>query len=282
MKATVNDSGSISRLSRSRFLTPAPGRRFLALSASLVLGLLTCLGQPKSGLRPTPNLNPAEAEQRGRALVADLLEQRPQENSTNTGVMTITDSEGSHREVPVQFEVISRPADWLNTYDAKTAAGVPIEKLSILHAGAQPNVYSLSRNPPSGTAKSEPLKLSPEQTMVPFAGSDFWIADLGLEFLHWPKQLLFKQEMRRGRSCNVLTSVNPHPTPGAYSRVVSWLDVESGGIVMAQAWDVRDKLLKEFAPKEMKKIQGQWQLEEMEIRNVQTDSRTVVQFNLGR
>ncbi len=64
--------------------------------------------------------------------------------------------------------------------------------------------------------------------------------------------------------------------------MVSWLDIESGGIVMAQAFDVRDKLLKEFAPKEMKKIQGQWQLEEMEIRNVQTGSRTRVQFNLGR
>ena len=117
--------------------------------------------------------------------------------------------------------------------------------------------------------------------MVPFAGSDFWIADLGLEFIHWPRQLLLKQEMRRSRSCNVLASINPHPAPGGYSRVVSWFDIESGGIVLAQAFDVNDKLLKEFAPKEMKKVQGQWQLEEMEIRNMQTGSRTRVQFSLN-
>ncbi len=118
--------------------------------------------------------------------------------------------------------------------------------------------------------------------MVGFAGSDFWVADLGLEFLHWPKQLLLKKEMRRSRSCNVLESINPEPVAGAYSRVRCWIDIESGGIVLAEAFDSQDKLLKEFAPKEIKKIQGEWQLEEMEIRNVQAGSRTRVVFNLGQ
>jgi hypothetical protein len=138
----------------------------------------------------------------------------------------------------------------------------------------------MSRAPVSISMNNADQKLNSEQIMTPFSGSDFWIADLGLEFLHWPQQLLLKQEMRRSRSCNVLDSINPHSSSSGYSRVVSWFDIESGGVVMAQAFDAKDKLLKEFAPKEMKKVQGQWQLEEMEIRNIQTGSRTRVQFNL--
>jgi YD repeat-containing protein len=87
--------------------------------------------------------------------------------------------------------------------------------------------------------------------------------------------------MKRSRSCKVLESINPHPASGAYSRVVSWIDNESDGIVMAQAYDSEGKLLKEFIPKKVKKIEGQWQLEEMEIDNDQTGSSTRVDFDLN-
>jgi len=214
--------------------------------------------------------------------VADLLAQRPEQNSTNRGVMRIRDANGNQREEPIRFEVVPQSSTWLNIYEASPAGNRAGEKLSILHSDAQPNQYSVSMVPPSGVADSFSRKLSGNQTMVPFAGSDFWVTDLGLEFLHWPKQLLLKKEMRRSRSCNVLESVNPEPIPGAYGRVRCWIDIESDGIVLAQAYDSQDKLLKEFAPKEIKKIQGEWQLEEMEIRNVQAGSRTRVVFDLGQ
>ena len=62
--------------------------------------------------------------------------------------------------------------------------------------------------------------------------------------------------------------------------MVSWIDNESGGIVQAEAYDLNNKLLKEFAPKSFKKVNGQWELQEMEIRNVQTGSRTRLEFDL--
>ena len=72
--------------------------------------------------------------------------------------------------------------------------------------------------------------------------------------------------MRRGQSCNVLESVNPQPVPGAYARVKSWIDIDTGGIIYAEAYDPRGKLLKEFKPKsESRRCTGQWQLQEMEI-----------------
>ena len=86
--------------------------------------------------------------------------------------------------------------------------------------------------------------------------------------------------MRRGRSCKVLESTNPDPSPNGYSRVVSWIDNETLGIVQAEAYDAKGKLLKEFYPKSFKKVNGQWELQEMEIRNDQTGSRTRLEFDL--
>jgi hypothetical protein len=109
-----------------------------------------------------------------------------------------------------------------------------------------------------------------------------------LEFFHWPEQKILKKENRRGRGCAVLESTNPNLSsnnavpPIPYSRVVSWIDEESGGIVHAEAYDAQNELLKEFDPKSFKKVNGQWELQDMEIRNVQTGSRTRIEFDLKK
>jgi hypothetical protein len=118
--------------------------------------------------------------------------------------------------------------------------------------------------------------------MFPFAGSDFWLADLGLEFLHWPGQKILRGDTARGRLCKVLESTNPNPSPNGYSRVLSWIDNETPGIVEAKAYDAQNKLLKEFYPKDIKKVNGQWQVGSMEIDNDQTRSRTWLEFNLKK
>ncbi|HEY3932691.1 MAG TPA: outer membrane lipoprotein-sorting protein [Verrucomicrobiae bacterium] len=125
-------------------------------------------------------------------------------------------------------------------------------------------------------------QLSGAEIMMPFAHSDFWIADLGLEFFHWPEQKILKHEMKRGRSCQVLESTNPNPSTNGYSRVVSWIDNETLGIVHAEAYDFKNKLLKEFDPKSFKKVNGRWELQEMEIRNIQTGSRTRLEFDVKK
>ena len=77
----------------------------------------------------------------------------------------------------------------------------------------------------------------------------------------------------------MLESTNPNPATNGYSRIVSWIDNESSGIVQAEAYDFNNKLLKEFAPKSFKKVNGQWEPQEMEIRNDQTGSRTRREFD---
>jgi hypothetical protein len=267
------------------FQLPAPPRwanRHFGFRWLLVffLFLLPNLGlpQPKSDLAPPPPLDPAEGERQARVLLARLLEQKPEQPSTNSGVLKIRDAEGKIREVPARFDIVPGLDNWQTVYEAAGAPGSQPVNLTIIHSDAQPNQYLLSG--PSAPVR----KLAPAELMTPFAGSDFWIADLGLEFLHWPQQRVLRKQMRKGLSCDVLQSVNPQPVPGGYSRVVSWIAInrpEDIVIVHAEAFDTRDKLLKEFDPKKVEKVNGVWQLEEMEIRNRQTGTRTRIEFNLG-
>lgn len=221
-------------------------------------------------------LSAEQAIKEGRTLVSKILAQRPAENSTNTGTM-INLIDGRRTRVPVRFTISVTPANWLSVYETLPTNNSASFKLEVTHL-PDTNRYSLTMRQP-GKSDWTKDKSDVVETM-PFGGSCFSCGDLGLEFLHWPNQRVVKKEMRRSMFCNVLESINPKPVPGAYSRVVSWIDTDSGGIVFAQAYDAAGKLLKEFAPKKVRKIEGQWELQEMEIDNVQTDSRTIIDFDL--
>jgi hypothetical protein len=86
--------------------------------------------------------------------------------------------------------------------------------------------------------------------------------------------------MSHSTICDQLESVNPHPAPGAYAKVVSYIAVESGGIVEAQAYDPEGNLLKSFIPKKFEKVNDQWQVEEVRMENRHTDTKSLLRFDL--
>jgi YD repeat-containing protein len=234
-------------------------------SALLVLTLLlSASGAPAADEAP-------DAETRGHQLAQQLLDQRPTENFTNTGVLHIRPAQGPRTDIPLRCEIKVTATNWAMIYDAAVGAG---EGVVITHADAQPNHYQFHAQ------NGKLVGLSGDQLMVPLAGSDFWIADLGQEFLHWPGQKLLRKEVKRSRGCSVLESTNPHPGASGYARVVSWIDTEQEGFVQAFAYDAHDQLLKEFYPKDVKKVAGQWQVGLMEMDNDQTHSTTRLEFNL--
>jgi hypothetical protein len=223
----------------------------------------------------------AKAEIEGQALAQQLIAQKPAENSTISGLLKIRDGKGNRREIPVQSLIGTTPTNWHSVYETSGSSNATgLVKLEVIHCENAPNQYRLWQPVAAGGYGGEGRVMTGREVMMPFAGSDFWLADLGLEFLHWPGQRLLKKEMRRGQSCNVLESVDSQPAAGGYSRVVSWLDIDTGGIVHAEAYDAHNKLLKEFDPKEFKKVNGRWELREMEIRNVKERSSTRLEFNL--
>jgi hypothetical protein len=156
----------------------------------------------------------------------------------------------------------------------------PAEVLVVTHEEPLPNRYQHFQAAPERSGRGTNVTLLGNAAAVPFAGSEFWLSDLGLEFLHWPEQRLLRHEMRKGRSCHVLESVNPDPQGAAYARVLSWIDIEHHGLLRAEAYGKNHKLVKEFSIGGFKKVDGKWQLKSMEIRNEQTDARTRLEFDL--
>ena len=259
-----------------------PGSLLCRLVPLLLLSVSVCLGQRQNDPRPAP-MDPVEAVEQARALVGDMLDQRPDQNTTNTGRVKIRDANGKEREIPVRFEITSTPTGWESVYDTLPSAGSSGgTRLTVIHSGEQPNRYELVNPAAPSATNAAPRLLGQDQIMAPFAGSDFWIADLGLEFLHWPKQRLLRKEMRHSKFCYVLESVNSQPVPGGYSRVVSWLIFDPPhGIVHADAFDARGDLIKQFDPKTLEKVEGEYQLESMEIRSRKAGTRTVSEFDLN-
>jgi len=244
-----------------------------------LLSAFSLFAQRPADKAPSAPLDPIAAGRQGHELATELLTRGPEQNSTNTGTLKIRDPGASdERNIPLRIEVFSTPANWVSIYEATPSSG-PAQRLIVTHNDINPSRYQLITTPRDGQPTAQTLE--PRQTMIPFAGSDFWIADLGLEFFHWPGQRLLKTEMRRGQSCKVLESSTTE-SANDYAKVVSWIDIDSGGIVHADAYDASGKILKEFAPTEFKKVHGQWQLEEMEILNRQTHSRTRIEFNVGK
>jgi len=229
----------------------------------LLLGMLLLMA---AGATAETTNTLSDAEIQGRALARKIFELQPTENSTNTGVLKIKDGAGHKSEIRFEMRVKAELTNWYAIFTTISTNGSENEELMVAH----PNNNKISY----GYGGNRAARLES------FANSDFSAGDLSLSFLYWPEQKILKKEFRRNCSCAVLESTNPSLGTNGYSRVVCWIDEESDGIVQAEAYDVNGKLLKGFYPKDVKKVNGQWQLQSMEIDNVQTGSRTRLELDL--
>ena len=213
----------------------------------------------------------------GERLAATLRSLPPAADLRLNGRLNIRDGSGNIREVPFLFQATVTPTNWTSTYRSKGVGTSPMgEHVSVAHRTDHANTYWSASDPFPDVWQ---LLVGGAETRS-FAGSDFSLADLGLEFLHWPGQRILRIEMRKSRSCHVLESSRPSFKAGEYRRIISWIDVESGGLYVAEAYDDQNKLLKEFNVNNMAKIDGRWQIKQMEIRNVRTKSRTRLDFEV--
>ena len=163
----------------------------------------------------------SDAEIQGRLLAQQLLQQQPTTNFSQTGVFQIRDGKGNRSEIPLRFQTLVTATIWSTVYETTSESNH--FSLVVIHDGGKPNQYELFFGAPVKT--DLPQFLSGNKTMVPFASSDFWIADLGLEFFHWPAQKILKKEFRRECSCARSWKARIRiPGTNAYSRVVSWID----------------------------------------------------------
>ena len=237
--------------------------RHLSIAAFYFLGTLA--------LRAVTTNDPVTAAMEGRELAQQLREMRPTQSLTNSATLKLRGSKARRAEIPLQIVTQVTAANWRSVYHAGSTN--PVAQFSVQHTPGQPNEYRLeSCGETNGLA----------QLSLPFVGSDFWLLDLGLEFLHWPDQKVSKREIKKGQSCDVLESRPANGTTNGYSRVVSWIDRDTGGIVQADAYDAKGKLLKEFEVREFSKVNGEWRVTELEMRNLQSRTSTLLVFDYSQ
>lgn len=243
----------------------------LALIARVELCVI--LGLAASGVFAADSLVPLpDPDRDGAELARKLRDAAPEGESSFSGVLIITGKDDWVRTVPLQSAITVSPTNWVVSYRAGATNGSAPESLTIVHVIGQPNQFNYR--------VGETARANPPLTNA-FAGSDFWLIDLGLDFLHWPKQRRLRHEMRSSRSCHVLESARPDAADKTgYARVVSWVDIETGGLIRAEAYDFSGRLVKEFKVDRFRKVEGRYQLESMIIWSRLTGQETVLKFDL--
>ena len=217
----------------------------------------------------------------GQALASELRSGMPATDSEIHGTLIIVSGDKT-TEVPVSCQV-KRLEDgtWETLYRTKPQGVMAAEELVVIHSTNGPNRYLYTRAASATASLPQAKPLPEEQLSGLLAGSDFSFGELGMEFLHWPQQLRLKGQMRLGQPCYVLESRNPRPGPIA--RIRSYIDEESGGLLLAEAYDAEGRIVKTFSlhGSSFKKVNGQWRLEKMEMRDKNRHSRTTLKFDIN-
>ena len=256
-----------------RLLFAAELRRPLLRPFAALLCVLIGFGQATQGAEATS----ADLTE-GAALAAELRTARPSQSFTNAAVLHRRSADGHRTQVPLRIEthVPSVGDDWTVIYRAARSGNAGGDTL-ILHY--QPGKLPDRQLTRGGASAATPI--GPNES---FAGTDFGVSDLALEFLHWPEQKVIRRErpeMRKGRPCRILESSRP-ATGGAAAgpvRVRSWIDLEHKQPLMAEAYDARGTLIKAFSVGSVKKVDGVWQLKDFEIVDEQAGTLTRLEFD---
>jgi len=237
----------------------------------VLLGLLFALS---SSLRADPI-------REGQALAKELRLVQLGIPGPITATFKIRKRDGTRVEHDVQKHTEQFENGWRDLFQISKGSTAESEWLWIKHsAGASPS-YKLAVSRQLPTAPDAFRNLNSEQAMASIGESDFWIVDLGLDFLHWPDQRIFQSKIKRrkGVACRLLESSRPTRSLSGYYRVRSWISIENGGIVYAEAFDINDRKIKVFEVAGVEKIEGVWYLKGLRIRNLRDKSMTVLEFD---
>jgi hypothetical protein len=218
----------------------------------------------------------------GQSLAAELQSLRPETNLVVRGMIRVRDGSGNRKAFPFRLQITLEEKRWTSVYEAQRPDGSTLERLAIVHEAGRANRYSLSRRDRPDGALHDAVPVTGGQLMTPFAETDFWLADLGRDFVFWPEQRIVEEakiRMRKSRPCRVLESRNPGTGATGYTRVRSWIDRESGGVILAEAFGPDDKLMKEFEVGGVTRVNGRYELKKLEMRDARTDSKTVFEFH---
>jgi hypothetical protein len=248
------------------------------------LGLFVLLLQLVGGGWAAQAADPT-GQPEGAALALELRQQAPAESFTNSGVLRLRDAKGHRRQMPVTVATLVGTNGWRVVYLVGDGTNGVVETLTVQQGRQQAPHYEVSRRATGAVMAEPPQAIPAGNSAVALAGTDFWLCDLGLEFLHWPEQRVARQELSNGRLCWALDSVNPGTN--GYASVRSWIDCEFHALLRAEAYDSQRRKVKEFSTGKFSQVSTRdgreaWFLRDIRIRDEVRDSRTELVYDLPR
>lgn len=109
------------------------------------------------------------------------------------------------------------------------------------------------------------------------ANTAFTWADLAFEYLWWPTAVTTGAEMRRQRRCYLVDVPNPDPkAEEAFVRL--WVDDSVYALLQAETRNAEGKILRELSVKSLRKMGGQWLVEDIEVRDFRNNRHTVLRI----
>jgi Outer membrane lipoprotein-sorting protein len=132
-----------------------------------------------------------------------------------------------------------------------------------------PNDSRLDQISGSGVERVTPAQFDQE-----IRGTDVTYEDLALKFLYWPDASVLGQENIRSRNCWKM-QLRPPSRQSQYSRVVLWVDKESGALMRMEGYDWKNQLAKRFEVVSAQKIEHRWFLKQMRIERLQPGTNHV-------
>jgi outer membrane lipoprotein-sorting protein len=110
-----------------------------------------------------------------------------------------------------------------------------------------------------------------------FMGSDFTYDDLGDRHPNEDTHTLLREETVDGKDCYVVESVPKDPSY-MYSKTITWVMKDNFLGLKREFYDRNGKLLKELNIKKFDKIEGYWIILQTEMKTVQKNHRTDMDF----
>ncbi len=242
-------------------------RLYTTLALSFFLGALT-------GNKTHAETSP------GQRLANEMRQTQLLNYERISGTLRTKGRRGKRSAVALTLQTALVDGQWQSIFRTVDPQTSDIIELTIVRGPDQAPRYFTAQGQ-NGALKTG-IELARGQVMTPLSESEFWVADLGLEFFYWPSQTILqdaKIKMRKGISCFVLESRREDQDAIGYSRVRSWISRDHGGLIYAEAYGVDGKKIKTFEVSDVEKIDGVWKLKELRIRNEKARSTTELEFN---
>lgn len=219
-----------------------------------------------SPLDPRPSTPSAERLPPASELMQGLMKRLPSQSILLTGDLLTAATDEEERTRRGVAILLCYPT--LAQYTIMDAFGRDREQLTVRRGNGTAAFQYQSGNPLTNAA-------APGLGTV-IDGTVLTWMDLTLSFLWWPEARTLGLADVRGQPCYMVDAHAPAGSTAPYARVRMWVDTRASMMLMAEGYDALNTPLRRISVKSFKKINDEWMIKDLEIRDLKSERQTVL------